>query len=108
MTDIVPYLERICTRIAQPEKRATFHGFTRTMQFTFPDLHRDFTVNIAQDGIATLTAQTVPQPDVQVITSSDTLAGIIDGKINPIQAYITRKLKVTGKMEDLLKLQQLL
>jgi putative sterol carrier protein len=108
MTDIVPYLERICARFAELEKRKAFRGFTKTMQFTFPDLRRDFTVSIAQDGMATLTEQTVPQPDVQVITSSDTLAGIIDGKINPIQAYITRKLKVTGQMEDLLKLQQLL
>jgi putative sterol carrier protein len=36
------------------------------------------------------------------------LAGIMDRTVNPIQAYITRKLKVTGKMDDLLRLQKLL
>jgi putative sterol carrier protein len=108
MTDIVPYLERICARFAEPEKRKAFRGFAKVMQFTFPDLRRDFTISIAEDGSATLTEQTVSHLDVQVTTSSDTLAGIVDGKVNPIQAYITRKLKVTGQMEDLLLLQQLL
>ena len=42
------------------------------------------------------------------MTDSDLLAGIMDRTVNPIQAYITRKLKVTGKMDDLLRLQKLL
>jgi len=108
MTDIVPYLERLCDRFAQPEVRAAFRGFTKTMQFTFPDLQRNFTLSIAEDGSAKLAEQTVSQPDVKVTTGSDTLAGIVDHTINPIQAYITRKLKVTGQMDDLLRLQKLL
>jgi len=108
MADIVPYMERLCARFAQPEMRLAFRGFTKTMQFTFPDLQRDFTLSISEDGSATLAEQTVPQPDVKVTTSSDTLAGIMDRTVNPIQAYITRKLKVTGQMEDLLRLQKLL
>ena len=108
MADIVPYMERLCARFAQPEMRVVFRGFTKTMQFTFPDLQRDFTLSISEDGSAALAEQTVPQPDVKVITSSATLAGILDRTVNPIQAYITRKLKVTGQMEDLLRLQKLL
>ncbi len=108
MADIVPYLEQICARFAQPEMRTAFRGFTKTMQFTFTDLQRDFTLSIAQDGSATLAEQTIPQPDVQVTTRSDTLAGIVDRTVNPIQAYITGKLKVAGQMDDLLRLQKLL
>lgn len=108
MADIVPYLEQICARFTQLEMQAAFRGFAKTMQFTFPDLRRDFTLSIAEDGSATLAEQTVPRPDVKVTASSDLLAGIIDRTVNPIQAYITRKLKVTGQMEDLLRLQKLL
>jgi putative sterol carrier protein len=108
MADIVPYLERIRDRFAQPEMQANFRGFRKTMQFVFPDLQRNFTLHIAEDGSTTLAEQTVPQPDVKVTTNSNTLAGIIDGSVNPIQAYITRKLKVAGQMEDLLRLQKLL
>jgi putative sterol carrier protein len=108
MADIVPYLERICARFAQPEMRAAFRGFTKTMQFTFPDLRRDFTLSIAEDGSAMLAEQKASQPDVKVTTSSDILAGIVDRTVNPIQAYITGKLKVAGQLEDLLRLQKLL
>ncbi len=108
MADIVPYLERIRARFDQPETRATFQGFARTIQFTFPDLKRDFVLDIAQDGSAALQEQKLSAPDIAVTTSSDTLASILERKTNPELAFLTRKIKVTGKMEDLLKLQKLL
>lgn len=108
MADIVPYLERLCARCTQPEMQAALRGFTKTIQFTFPDLQRAFTLSFAEDGNATLAEQTLSQPDVAVTTSSDILAGIMDRTVNPMQVYITRKLKIVGRMEDLLKLQKLL
>ena len=108
MVDILPYLESIRARFDQPEMQAAFRGFARTIQFIFTDLQRNFTLSIAEDGSATLAEQTLPQPDIKVTTSSDTLAAILDRKLNPAHAYVTRKLKATGKMEDLLKLQKLL
>lgn len=108
MADIVPYLERVRARFDLPEMRQAFQGFVKTIQFIFPDLQRNFVLSIAQDGSAQLAEKTVSQPDVTVKTSSDTLAGILDRTVNPELAYITRKLKVSGKMEDLLKLQKML
>ena len=108
MADIVPYLERIRARFDQPETRAAFQGFARTIQFIFPDLKRNFVLDIAQDGSAALREETLQTPDMTVTTSSDTLAGILDRKTNPELAFLTRKLKASGKMEDLLKLQKLL
>ena len=108
MADIVPYLERIRARFEEPETRSAFQGFARSIQFVFTDLQRNFALSIAQDGSATLTEETIQQPDIKVTTSSDTLAGILDRKVNPELAFVTRKIKVTGSMEDLLKLQKLL
>ncbi len=108
MTDIVPYLERIRARFDQPDIQASFQGFSKTLQFIFPDLQRNFVLHIAENGTATMAEETIPQPDVKVISTSDLLAGIMDRTINPIQAYITRKLKVTGNMDDLMRLQKIL
>src|SRR5437660_4426381 len=49
MTEIVPYLESIRARFEQPETRAAFQGFARTIQFLFPDLQRNFVLSIAPD-----------------------------------------------------------
>jgi len=108
MVDIVPYLERIRAHFELPETRAAFAGFERTIQFIFTDLKRNYVLSIGQDGSAALTEESLAQPDITVTTSSDTLAGILDRKVNPELAFITRKVKATGKMEDLLKLQKLL
>ncbi|TMC45161.1 MAG: SCP2 sterol-binding domain-containing protein [Chloroflexi bacterium] len=108
MADIVPYLERIRAHFELPETREAFRGFARTIQFIITDLRRNFVLSIAQDGSATLTEETLPHPDITFTTSSDTLAAILDGTVNPQLALITRKLKVSGKMEDLAKLQKLL
>ncbi|HZS75244.1 MAG TPA: SCP2 sterol-binding domain-containing protein [Ktedonobacteraceae bacterium] len=108
MADILPYLERIRARFDQPDVRVSFQGFDRTIQFIFPDLKRNFVLHIAQDGNASLSEETLPQPNISVTTNSDTLAGILDRKVNPELAFITRKLKVSGRMEDLMKLQKLL
>ncbi len=108
MADIVPYLERIRARFEQPEIKQAFQDYNKTLQFIFTDLQRNFTLSIAGDGSAALAEQTVPQPDVKVTITSDTLAGILDRKVNPINAYIMRKIKVTGNMDDLLRLQKLL
>jgi putative sterol carrier protein len=108
MADIVPYLERIRARFDEPETRSAFQGFARSIQFVFTDLQRNFVLSITQDGTATLTEETLPKPDIKVSTNSDILAGILDRTVNPELAFITRKLKVSGSMEDLLKLQKLL
>src|SRR5512135_3274264 len=99
MADIVSYLEGIRARFEQPKMQLVFQGFAKSIQFTFPDLQRHFVLSIGQDGNATLTEETIPQSDITVTTSSDILAGILDRKVNPELAFITRKLKVSGSME---------
>src|SRR5947209_17893392 len=104
MTEIVPYLESIRARFEQPETRAAFQGFARTIQFIFPDLQRNFVLSIAPDCSATLAEETLPQPDIKFTTSSYTLAGILDRKVNPELAYDMCKLKFCGKLDDILNL----
>jgi putative sterol carrier protein len=108
MTDVVPYLEIIREHFAQSEIRASLKGTAKILQFIFTDLERNFTMNVDEQGNMSIAEETVPKPDVTVTTSSDILADLIDGKMNPLNAYITRKLKISGKMEDILLLQKML
>src|SRR5690242_21843888 len=103
MDDIISYLERLRARFDEPEMQTAFRGFHKTLLFTFPDLQRDYVLTINEDGSALLAEQNLAQADVKVTATSDLLRGIMDRRINPINAYITRKLKVKGNMEDLLR-----
>jgi putative sterol carrier protein len=108
MADIMPYLETIREHFAQSDIRASLKDRAKTLQFVFTDLQRNYTLHVDAEGNMSIAEQTVPKPDVTVTTTSDILADLIDGKMNPINAFFTRKLKIGGNMEDILLLQKLL
>jgi putative sterol carrier protein len=107
MANILPYLERVRERFSDPKLRDSFKTFTKTLLFEFPDTQQAFILSVLE-GHATIEEKSSENPDVRVTASTDTLAGVMDRKVNPITAYMTRKIKVQGAQEDLAKLQKLL
>ena len=107
MAEIRPYLERVRERFSDPKVRDSFKAFNKTLLFEFPDTQQVFAL-IVVEGQARLEEQGATNPDVRVTINTDILAGIMDRKVNPITAYMTRKIKVQGAQEDLMKLQKLL
>jgi len=107
MTNILPYLERVRDRFADPTVAESFKDFTKTLQFEFPDTKQTFLMTVV-NGQATLEEAAIPNPDMKAIANTDVLAGVMDKKINPMTAFMMRKIKVQGAQEDLLKLQKLL
>jgi putative sterol carrier protein len=107
MADIRPYLERVRERFSDPKLQENFKTFSKTLLFDFPDTQQAFTLSVVE-GKANLEGAGSENPDVRITTNTDTLAGIMDRKVNPMTAYMTRKIKVQGAQEDLMKLQKLL
>jgi putative sterol carrier protein len=107
MTNILPYLERIRDRFADPTVHESFKDFSKTLQFEFPDTKQAYLMTVV-NGQVTLEETSIPNPDMKTIANTDVLAGIMDKKINPMTAFMTRKIKAHGAQEDLLKLQKLM
>lgn len=107
MADIYPYMERIRERFTDASLVDSFKDFTKTLQFEFPDTKQVFAMTVV-NGSATLEEKSVENPEVRVTTDTDVLAGILDKKVNPMMAYMTRKIKVQGNQSDLMKLQKLM
>ncbi|MFN2369759.1 MAG: SCP2 sterol-binding domain-containing protein [Candidatus Krumholzibacteriia bacterium] len=64
----------------------------------------DFTVRIA-DGVCTVAEGDDPAATSRVKAGDDTWLGIVDGSVNPMTAFMTGRIKVSGNMGDVLKLQ---
>lgn len=107
MADIYPYMERIRERFSDPSVADDFKDFTKTLLFEFSDTKQTMALTIV-DGNASLEEKSVENPDVRLTTSTDTLVGIMDKKVNPMMAYMTRKIKVQGNQADLMQLQKLM
>jgi putative sterol carrier protein len=107
MPDILPYLERIRDRFTDPAIHESFKDFNKTLLFEFPDTQQAFLLTVV-DGDATLEEKTIENPDMKTTANTDVLAGIMDKKINPMTAFMTRKIKAQGEQEDLMRLQKLM
>jgi putative sterol carrier protein len=108
MADVKPYLQKMVDRFADPGVQAALKGFTKTLQFKFPDTNESWVLRSVEGTSATLTQEAVEKPDILVTMATDILTGIMDKKINGTTAYMQRKIQIKGAMEDLMKLQKLM
>jgi len=108
MADIQSYLQKIVDGFANPDVQTALKGFTKTLQFEFKDTGEKWLIKVDDGSKATLTQETLEKPDMTVVTTTDTLAGIMDKKINANTAYMQRKIQIKGSLEDLFRLQKLM
>ena len=94
-------------KLGDPAIKEKFAGFGKTLQFNCTDqpfnLHMVFA-----DQRCVLKEGAVDNPDIVITTGTDTIVGISQKKIRPLPAFITGKLKATGSMTDMLKVQLLM
>jgi len=108
MSDIQPYLQRIIERFANPAIQTGLKGFTRALLFKFTDTKEDWVIRTVDGKEATLSKETLATPDLTITTTTDVLAGVMDHKINAMNAYMQRKIQTKGSMDDLIKMQKLM
>jgi putative sterol carrier protein len=106
MADVLPYLEKIRAKFDDPAIQEKMNGFSKSLQFVFPDLNESYVLTIKDGKTAVLEKKALEAPEIAITWSSDTFVGIQDKSVNPTTAFMSGKLKVKGPMEDLLKLQK--
>jgi putative sterol carrier protein len=106
MAEIQPYLQKMVDGFANPDIQTALKGFTKTLQFEFKDTGEKWLIKV-DDG-SKATQEILEKPDMTVVTTTDTLAGIMDKKINANTAYMQRKIQIKGSLEDLFRLQKLM
>jgi putative sterol carrier protein len=80
-------------------------GWTATIQFLISgDTGGDYTVKIA-DGACTVAEGVDPEPTATMTTNDETWLGIINGTTNPMMAFTLGKIRISGSMGDVMKLQ---
>ena len=101
-------LKKVESRFDDEALKPRFAKFSKTMQFTFPDLETSFTIEVEAGEVRELKEGRVDKPDIHVTTDSTTFIGIMDRTSSPMHAYTAGKLKVKGTMTDLIKLKKLM
>jgi putative sterol carrier protein len=106
--EIIQVLEGVREKFSSPDTKSKFKGFDRTIQFHFTDLETSFHTRIHDGEMDPYSEGELEKPNLLVTTDSETLVGIMEGILSPLDAYSVGKLKAKGSMTDLLKLQILM
>jgi putative sterol carrier protein len=106
--EIEDALNIVKLKFDDPKLKPRFVGFSKNMQFTFPDLKTTYLIRVNNGVVQSLAEENISTPDIHVTIDSEVLIGIMNKKVNPMTAYQTGQLKAKGNLTDLLKLQKLL
>ena len=106
MVDVLPDLEKIRGKFDDPTVQEKMTGFTKAIQFVFPDITKTYVLSIQNGKNATLEEKALEKPDIMITWASDVFLGIQNKTVNPTTAFMSGKLKVKGSMDDLMKLQK--
>jgi len=101
-------IDQLNERLQNDEKlRESIKDKRRTVEIVITD---DDTYNfLLEDAEAKNFGQgSLDDPDVKITTDSATLQGIIKEEINPLKAYVTKKLQVKASLMDLLTIKTML
>jgi putative sterol carrier protein len=88
-------------------KPAAAKGMTAVFQFEITGEGGGSWNAIIKDGTCQVAEGKNPSPTVTLTMASDTWLGIVNKQVNPIQAFMGGKLKLTGNMMLAQKMQDL-
>ncbi len=95
------------TRFTHEKIAPSFKGWSRTMQYLFPDIKLSVILPVVDGVPGELREGNAENPQVVYEMSSDTFMSIHRREITGMQAFMRKLVKVKASMPDLLKLQKL-
>ncbi len=101
-------LQKIVDRYNDPKVAKSFQKWNETLMMSFPDINQSYLYKIDNDHGITLMEGYDEEAAVQVKLSSNIFIKMMTKQINPIKAYSSGELEVSGKMRNLLKLRKLM
>jgi len=106
--EVMASLAKMTSKMDNPKYQSRFADFNKTLQFKFKDMEESNCHIVFQGGTASIQDGIAENPDLGITTTTDTIMGIMAGKISPTRAFMGGKIKAKGPMNDLLKLQALM
>jgi len=65
-----------------------------------------YSLKLEDAQISDFVPQLIDNADMTIFTTPESLQGLIDGTLRPMKAYVTKKITVKGKIQDLLFLKK--
>jgi len=65
-----------------------------------------YSMRLENAHIDDFSPQMIDSADITLLTTPESLQGLIDGTLRPMKAYVTKKITVKGKIQDIMFLKK--
>lgn len=98
-------IDKFHRRMEKDEKaRAEVEPVTKTMNIDLGD--ESYNIKLENARITVFEEGMIEDADIYLKTKPEHLEALIDGTLRPMRAYVTKKIIVKGKMEDIMHLKK--
>lgn len=100
-------LEKGRGKLLNAQGEPVFPGWSKQIAYCFSDTNECWVIDVVDGRPLPLTLKEADSPDVRFTMTTDTLVGLMDGRINGMRAFTSGQVKVKASMADIRKLQTL-
>lgn len=98
-------IDKFHRRMAKDEEaRKEVEPITKTLNIDLGE--EKYSMKLEQAQIVDFKEGLYDEADITLITTPESLTGLIDGTLRPMRAYVTKKIVVKGKIQDIMHLKK--
>ena len=100
-------MEKVHRKVeADPELKKELMPIKKTLNL---DLGEEvYSVRLENAEMTDFITELRDDADITVITTPENFQALVDGTLKPMKAYLLKKIKIKGKLDDLMKLKKFL
>ena len=89
-----------------PEAREKVKEIKKTINIDLGE--EKYSFKVEDSAVHDFTNSALDEADITLITTPENLHLLVEGELRPMRAYVTRKIVIKGKIEDIMHLKSLL
>ncbi len=89
-----------------PEVRAKVEPVTKTLNIDLGE--EKYSLKLEHAHVSDFKQGLLENADITLITTPENMNALIEGRLRPMRAFVTKKIVVKGKIEDIMHLKSLL
>jgi len=108
---VVTGIHKVLSKLSEEDNQKRFKKWNKTVGFSFKEFNKTWSTTLTSGLPGELLEGEIDKSkkyDILLITNSETWLGIISKEVKAMAAFQSGKLKLKGKMMDLLKLKKVL
>jgi len=108
---VVAGIQKVLSKLSEEDNQKRFKKWNKTVAFSFKELNKTWSTTLTSGLPGELLEGEIDKSkkyDILLITDPETWLGIINKEVKAMAAFQSGKLKLKGKMLDLLKLKKVL